>query len=307
MQPLNHLRRAITGCEQSLYGMGCYTHPYERSAREVLSKCQAAIKFVLPENGRIFNDSLRGLPEDFRLPFDLVLIEYKVFNKGGVVARAFGNETTHAANERIILAQQDGDSIFVASVINMKMPGGMSHWYVQPFGAELMPAKNCDPFDMARATSEVEKMTGSGGKAIESVGIHLYDLGGGARKAFGSDWQRHAHLNLTDEISAVLELIEALSCSNVQHEALPVRKSNKSAEKRGALPFDEYRVLTVRSTIAAPGGIPTVLPFDRRAVREHLRRGHIRRLQDGRRVWVNASVVNAGASGVVSKSYRMAA
>ena len=306
MQPLNYLRRAIPGCEQSPIGLRCFTPAYALKAQEILAECKASTKFILPDNGRIFDDSLRGLPDDFRLPFDQVLIEYKVVNEGGVVAQAFGNEVTYSARERIILAQQDGDSILVFSVICMQIPGGFERWYVQPFCAELSPAKNLDPAEMARAKAKAIGMVASG-NAIESVGVYLYDLGGGARRAFGSDWERHAHLNLTDEISAVLELIEALSCSNVQHEALQVRPLNKSAMKRGALPFDEYHVLTVRSTVAAPGCIPTMLPFDRRAPREHLRRGHIRRLQDGRRIWVNATVVNAGAQGVIEKSYRMAA
>ena len=43
-----------------------------------------------------------------------------------------------------------------------------------------------------------------------------------------------------------------------------------------------------------------------RSPREHLRRGHIRRLADGRRIWVNAAIVGAGKGvGVVSKDYAL--
>ena len=71
--------------------------------------------------------------------------------------------------------------------------------------------------------------------------------------------------------------------------------------RRGALPFDEYRILTVRS----PGG-DDEQPAARAAValhrspREHLRRGHIRIYESGKRVWINPTLVNAGVGGKIS-------
>jgi len=69
-------------------------------------------------------------------------------------------------------------------------------------------------------------------------------------------------------------------------------------------PFDDYHILTIESPKAAAsdgghGG-------SHRSPREHLRRGHIRRLEDGRKLWINATVVNAGVGGKVSKDYRIA-
>jgi hypothetical protein len=103
-------------------------------------------------------------------------------------------------------------------------------------------------------------------------------------------------------VSVVLGFLNALSCSNVGIERSPARKSAKKA--KDALPFDTYHVLT----IDVPGragerGAPT---GPHRAPREHLRRGHIRRLADGRRIWVNATVVSAGrGAGVVKKDYAL--
>jgi hypothetical protein len=37
-----------------------------------------------------------------------------------------------------------------------------------------------------------------------------------------------------------------------------------------------------------------------RSPREHLRRGHIRIYQSGRRIWVNSTLVNAGVGGRIS-------
>ena len=105
-----------------------------------------------------------------------------------------------------------------------------------------------------------------------------------------------------DTASIVLAFLNALQCSNVHIAKSAPKKSSKKV--KAALPFDTYHVLT----IDVPGragerGGPT---GPRRAPREHLRRGHIRRLADGRRIWVNATVVSAGrGAGVVKKDYAL--
>lgn len=103
------------------------------------------------------------------------------------------------------------------------------------------------------------------------------------------------------EAERVLGLLNALQCTNVSIE----RSARKNADKqvKTALNFDDYHVLTIKRQAAAAsdsaGG-------SHRSPREHLRRGHIRRLGDGRKVWVNATVVAAALGcGVVSKSYAM--
>lgn len=106
--------------------------------------------------------------------------------------------------------------------------------------------------------------------------------------------------------SVVLGFLNALACSNVHITKSEPRKAGKKI--KSALPFDTYHVLA----IDVPGRIGDVgAPIgSHRSPREHLRRGHIRRLVDGRRIWVNATVVAAGhGAGVVKKDYalRMAA
>lgn len=98
---------------------------------------------------------------------------------------------------------------------------------------------------------------------------------------------------------AVLSLLNALACANVHIERSEPKKAGKKI--KSALPFDTYHVLT----IDAPGnGGQGAATGGHRSPREHLRRGHIRRLADGRRIWVNATVVAAGrGAGVVTKDY----
>lgn len=112
-------------------------------------------------------------------------------------------------------------------------------------------------------------------------------------------------LKYLHEAKTVLAFLNALACSNVRSVRSPCKKAGKV---KAALQFDSYHVLT----IDVPGrpGEPGGIGDSHRSPREHLRRGHIRRLADGRRIWVNATVVAAGrGAGVVKKDYalRMAA
>lgn len=102
---------------------------------------------------------------------------------------------------------------------------------------------------------------------------------------------------------SVLELIEALSCNNVSAEVVERIDPAVNARRRrqGKLALYEVRRLVVKvgdvaHAIGAPRG-------DGNGPREHLRRGHVRRLPDGRRTWVQACVVGSRALGVVRKTY----
>ena len=101
--------------------------------------------------------------------------------------------------------------------------------------------------------------------------------------------------------AALLSMLNALACSNVHIERSEPKKAGKKI--KAALPFDAYHLLT----IDVPGrlGERTGAGGDHRSPREHLRRGHIRRLADGRRVWVSATVVSAGSGGAVKKDYAL--
>ncbi len=115
-------------------------------------------------------------------------------------------------------------------------------------------------------------------------------------------------LELSDyscEVGALLCFLNVLNCNNVHIQRSEPKKSEKKI--KAALPFDAYHVLTIdvgRSSSAGAG----LAGCSHRSPREHLRRGHIRRLEDGRRIWVNATVVSAGRGfAKVEKDYRVTA
>jgi hypothetical protein len=100
----------------------------------------------------------------------------------------------------------------------------------------------------------------------------------------------------------VLLFLNALACSNVHIEKIEQPKAGRKIKSK--YPFDSYHVLTI--DVPRRVGEIGVATGPHRAPREHLRRGHIRRLSDGRRIWVNATVVAAGrGAGVVKKDYAL--
>lgn len=107
-----------------------------------------------------------------------------------------------------------------------------------------------------------------------------------------------------DGINALLCFINAMQCTNVH--AVNIGSSAKDAAKNKLLPlpFDDYHVLTIETHRSA-NDIVNGRGLTGRSPREHIRRGHIRRLQDGRKIWVNSAIINAGIGSKVSKIYRV--
>lgn len=293
--PLNYLRSASEELRRVWIPAMKRKHPRDAEVcEEILEEAAAAPKFVLPRGGRIFNDRLRGLPDSLKLPYPVITIEYEASDaKDGLVEAAFGTENSASAPKRIVLAQEVDDWIDVFSLVQLSTNDG-TFWIMQPYAASIRKVEN------SQATRELPANINVG-QEIDGLEVINVATGTIAPKEIGPGWRRNAYCDLMDECNAVLELIEALSCINVTHEALPARKPNKSAIKRGALPFDEYRVLVIREH--ERGTVRSEPLGSHRSPREHLRRGHIRRLQDGRKVWVNPTVVNAGTTGKVTTTY----
>lgn len=299
MTPHNYLRQAIPAIKENIHQMDV-TLEYVNKSLALLDEAQKAVKFVLPENGVIFDNKLKGLPDVIRLPYDEIVIEYCCSVEGGRAANHFGNDQTIPVRKRIVYAQQMGDNIEVAAIVCSETPIG-DRWHLLPYVSEIIPRTNV-------ADSEIvnnDMTDDQGDYKVEKVVGAYYDIGGMAKKIHGQNWAEHAYYNMGDECQAVLSLIEALSCSNVKATPLFTRqKLNKSAAKRGALPFDEYHILTLDGHSKSTGDSKTFL--DRRSPREHLRRGHIRRLEN-KKIWINSMVVNAGNHGKIHKSYELEA
>jgi len=157
-------------------------------------------------------------------------------------------------------------AFFFLSHINM--------WTLMPFYAVIESFENIKVFEMGEKTEDKGKL-----QSIAKVSADLTLI--------------------------MKELINALSCRNVEQtiiqkcdKALNARRINK-----GKLPLYEERILTIKVNAKQGTGTRT---GTHESPRQHLRRGHIRRLENGN-IWVNACVVGSSEKGVIKKSYNVAA
>lgn len=101
--------------------------------------------------------------------------------------------------------------------------------------------------------------------------------------------------------SVLMYLLAALSCSNVTVvESKP--SAVRSVVRKGKQPLDTYHILTINGH-ATTGRTKSGAGIHS-SPREHLRRGHIRKLES-KNVWINSCVVNPGVGPAVIKDYRV--
>lgn len=96
---------------------------------------------------------------------------------------------------------------------------------------------------------------------------------------------------------------EVFSCANVVAiDHSPPKFINQQRVKKGKLPFYSYKTLhiTGQSKEKSENTCGT-----HASPRLHLRRGHIRRYSDGKKVWVTAHLVGDKSKGFVGKDYEV--
>jgi hypothetical protein len=234
-------------------------------------------KFLLPTGGRMFDDKMySGLigVDEINLPYKEIAIEYHVGKIGVDVPPPEEDEVF--ASKRIILAKEIEDMIAIIPVVFMHTLGGI--WMTYP----PLNIEKKDTIDRSRVSVE--------GRPYVHVSVSEYIH------------KNHLQKNYMDELDVLFGLLSILNCKNVRIEkSLPHKPTNIKKRRKKAFGFDSYHILTVGSN-RGKGGKKSDGLSERRSPREHLRRGHIRRLKT-HNVWVNAAIINRGIGGKVSKSY----
>lgn len=269
MEHLNYSRQLASHCQL------CKKTPF---AENILYLHGASTKFLLPNGGRLFDDKeFKALDEKeiLRLPYPCIALEYTCggdIRPGGICTingvEKYEDETFVDAPKRVVYAREIDNGIVVTVCFWVR---GDGLWRVLP----EIALPNVGYLDRTRI-----------------------DDGRVTMLFFGKQMAGLVMSDYADELGALLCFLNVLQCSNIHVETSHARKSRKRAQ--AALAFDTYHLLT----IDAPQGKNGRGSSTHRSPREHLRRGHIRRIADGRKIWVNATVVGAGrGAGVITKSY----
>lgn len=227
-----------------------------------------AQKFILPDAGKLTDGKpFAEISDAMRLPFDRIALLREIEVDGQVL-----QQICVAAEPAYVNMESTAD-FFVADLIcasashNLWLP---SRFVGVQFG---LPGGGVQTFEIEGAIEE-------------------------ERAIFrGAD----DHANGWGALNGLCELMLMLSLSNVgtARVAGPAFLNNKR-KKSGKLPIYDYHVLTIDGQRVC--GRDASDPTDRH-LRSHFRRGHIRRLDESRRVWVRAAYVHGRAAGFVDKDY----
>jgi hypothetical protein len=304
----------------------CNTEDYDYFMECIVDKIKDSVHFALPDNGQIFSDKLRGIRgEKVRLPFPKITVEY------------YSNNLNHKedaiwASKRLIYAEEFNTLQVYEQIKNIKVGliknisryddndiwiivrsaaffDAYNVWHPDVLGWVLSP--NWDEpllntvFDDIYHEPDYETDEDDDGLRMYGFPVSTCpQMLDESIKEHGDDAMQSAIKDIGTEVSALLELVEALSCSNVHHEAIQTYHPNINQRriKDGKTPFYETRTLW----IDVPSGSKDSGDWQggtHRSPRQHLRRGHIRNLRSGKKVWVNAAVVGAKENGFIKKDY----
>lgn len=282
----------IPKAEQNMWGLSLPHKQYDQKViRENWNRVISSQKMILPENGILFNDGLRGLPKVLNLPYNEMVVEYNHF---------FKSKEGTLLEGTIMLLEQDEDDITVSKFTEIGSGKLKGIWYHHPWkfiihrDGELEEQNNTKVRD--NKNSMRVRQTCIHPEFVETLDQER-DI-----KPLNSYTVR--------SVTSVLELVEALSCSNViisDTEEIS-KKLNKRREAKGKLPLYQYKILTLDVPITNPkrkdyqGGTHA-------SPRQHLRRGHIRvynrGYEDEYRIWINSKIIGKEENGIIEKRYRL--
>ena len=281
MQHLNYCRQMV---KQFSAAINIPSFPSENRSTlsNAIDLAKASQKFILPDGGRLHDDpEYRALDEKerLRLPYQFIALEY--FRPTPERWSGQGAWSTKA----VVFARERDDAIVVTPIIWID-----SHGIWGPMPEVAIPSINYLDRDAKRAP----------GLGYDGVVRHLVPV-----KLWNPARATIPDSDYAQEIGALLCFLNVLQCGNVHVERSDPGQTRRAMTKKGALPFDSYHVLTIDAPTVSAGGDGA--RNSHRSPREHLRRGHIRRYESGAKIWVNATVVNAGIGGKVTKDYKMVA
>ena len=294
-----------------------------------------AVHFIMPEDGRVFDDKFKGIRgSQAHLPFPRIALEYYSNVEPGISTEG---QQLYKATRRVILAMELTAEELVSLAqrffrgvrlptsyvdkISAAFPDGVIFvtgvFYIPDYAASfaeawspcyagwLLPVKGWDEFNRQHIILPLREYDpnaiGIAGRPLPIFWRAWMDM----VDRMGQEMtDRYMANDIGVEAFVVLELVEALTCSNVGIGTIQSVKPGVNARRvrDGKLPLYETKILT----ITAPNTTKqlwTPLGGTHASPQLHLRRGHIRMIPAGRPVWVQAHSV--GTKGGVKKTYKI--
>ncbi len=305
----DYLRRAPNYSAEAIAGLAemLVLHGKRGDARDeethlmVIDKLLSSHKFSLPDGGHMFTDTKSWMLNGTRPPFDVTAFEFSM--RGVKQTGALTGDLAQKIERVVLLALREAPVTVLFPVIETASGWQMALWFPILHDDETVfygPGE-------APAGLKFYGPPESVHEGFVATGIKFHRLGETADRLISSlgldepDIQRRAMVGTFHFVAAYAQACAALACTNVTTETLRPNREARAARPASTL-FD-YHVLMIEpgrehATSEDRGG-------SHASPRTHLRRGHIRRLAWGPRVWVNSCVVNPTAIGSVNKDYRV--
>lgn len=329
IQALNYCAHAIEDIQNQISFLKNTAPESAKVMQNLIGLLKDSVKFILPNCcGLIDPDELRQSHLDLtRLPFPVVAFEAPWELDDGITQ--IGEYVQTPATKRIALCWSANPAIEPVPGLNeifkVFPEGGIfvvpiywaadyRHWTVA-IGGSFIPYENtlkemvldeCLPASRIAHSAAIE--AGITKKKIKQFKAEpffllpefyrkiLADYGGSREKTYAQ-----IILDSRDEVQVVIQACSVMNCANVTTEDVgPSVTLNKIRQKKGKQPFFTYKVLQLLNEGREASGSGSGAHS---SPRMHLRRGHLRRLED-KVIWVRPSIVNAGSKdGVVIKDY----
>lgn len=264
---------------------------------------KGGVKFVIPDANMIFDtgDTTRGM-ELVRLPYPVTVLEYEVKGNPEEAESCFPKRIALCISPSSpsldtiqglfrdhrgeVPTRDDEDGIYIVAMF--EVAGGA--WFVPPVLSFMRSEP--DPIPNPQRTASNSRWV----QQFQMIPLPIeasLQCYRGTNKQIADGLLRHVH----EEVNSAVTFCKLMNCSNVHEQVIPApRAINAARARKGELPLFEYRTLVVDVTaIPHDRSDPQGERSERASPRQHLRRGHIRRVAD-RVVWVNAAVEGASRS-----------
>lgn len=284
-------------------------------ATQLLAQAQY---FLLPLNGRLLDDLGRfdaKYAPLLHLPFPVTAFEYRALDPlrrqaprealcSKRIALCFEPAAAQSLKLPEALAEDEWLLLSIFYIDQMKV------WCVYPALSVISRSRTLqltdeDVRDSQTLIEEIERggIAEPGKFQAMQRGLHMLEVR--FLRLQGSERLTDAEIttDTRDEIAAAIQACAALSCQNVDTRTVaPSEALNRKRLRGGKPPMVSYHVLELthdeRGGSLAHGGTHAT-------PRQHLRRGHIRRLSTSRTTWVRSCVVGSRAQGEVHKDYHL--